>query len=483
MDSMRAVGYSLRTALADIVDNSLAARARAIEILFESGPTPYIAVLDDGEGMDARAAREAMQLAGRSSLSDRDSSDLGRFGLGLKTASLSQCRQLTVVSKQSSTLVGLEWDLDHIAQANEWSLNVLDLDEIEVVPGFARLAEQESGTLVVWRRLDRLLEAGGDSADHLDAAMVDARDHLSLVFHRFLSGDDAPRVALSVNEVSIDPVDPFLTKSRRTQASRKEDIAYQGAAIEVRAFTLPFINKMTRRERELAAVAGALRDSQGFYIYRGARLVIWGTWFRLMPKSESGKLTRVRVDIPNSLDHLWSLDIKKSSAVPPAAVRARLRELATTMAEPGRKAISFRGRKAAEEDAVIRPWELVLDRDSFRYGINRNHPMLGGFVDGLEPYQVAQFDAVLRVLEGTFPVQDLHNRMSNDQVSSQATEDLAELRAALQSMWASTAVRRETVEGFVERMVGHEPFDLLRGEQQSLISALQEQEAERATAR
>ena len=471
MESMRAVGYSIRTAIADIIDNSITAEATIIDIRLRSeGDFPYIVFIDDGRGMSGVTARHAMQLAGTYSSEGREESDLGRFGLGLKTASLSQCKRLTLVTKLADgTVTALVWDLDHIADTKQWSLLVLDAQEYSGLPGFGQLSSMTQGTLVLWEKLDRI-GTGFDRSRALDAALVDVAEHVSLVFHRFLAGEDSlPKLRIVLNGTEIVPADPFLARSPRTQVSRREVLMIEGSEVAVQAFTLPYLNKMSASERKRAQVAGGIRDSQGFYIYRGRRLVIWGTWFRLMPKTDLGKLARVKVDIPNSLDHLWNLDIKKSSAVPPNVVRERLRGLATSMIEPSRRVHNFRGRASIENDPIIRPWTLVIDRDSFRYEVNRQHPALREVTDRLDQIALQQLDVALRILESTFPVQDLHNRMSSDAISTQVSDDLDLLRGILRELWQHRPAKHEPAAAFVTRMMTVEPLHQLLGERLALI--------------
>jgi len=470
---MRAVGYSFRTAIADVVDNSITAHASEIDIGVNTSEF-FVTVFDNGDGMDGEEARRAMQLAGKSSATSRDSADLGRFGLGLKTASLSQCRKLTLVTKKAGQLTGLVWDLDHVARTNQWSLIVLGEPEIAEVPGAARLALIPSGTLLVWENFDRLSDDISARAKELDQSIVDAREHLSLVFHRFLSGEaGVPKLTIRTNGSEIVPADPFLSNARGAQSSVIESVNVQGHVIDVKSFTLPFMNSMSAAQRKSALVAGSLRDAQGFYIYRAFRLVIWGTWFRLVPKNDSGKLTRVRVDIPNALDHLWSLDIKKSSAVPPPEIRERLKALAGAMMEPSHKAITYRGRKAPDNDDLIRPWDLVEDRDEFRYRINRSHPLLLPVTAALDAAGLRELENALRVIETTFPSQDLHNRMSNDQVPVQSTVDLQVWRDVLREMWNQAQPTKQSAADFIEQMLGIEPMDQLKWEKDSLVSFIQ----------
>lgn len=157
IESTRAIGYTLESAIADIVDNSVSAFASSVDIFFFPIGDSYIAILDDGNGMTADELETAMRYGSQSPNEKREVSDLGRFGLGLKTASLSQCRMLTVVSKQGGNIVGCRWDIDHVADTKDWSLLVLDSDaEIDGVPRIEELKQLNSGTLVIWQNLDRL---------------------------------------------------------------------------------------------------------------------------------------------------------------------------------------------------------------------------------------------------------------------------------------------------------------------------------------
>ena len=98
IETFRAIGYSIEAAVADIIDNSISARAKNIWINFEwEGSETWLAVKDDGSGMNNDELVQAMRPDSKNPLDDRSTKDLGRFGLGLKTASFSQCRLLSVI--------------------------------------------------------------------------------------------------------------------------------------------------------------------------------------------------------------------------------------------------------------------------------------------------------------------------------------------------------------------------------------------------
>lgn len=324
IESTRAIGYSLEAAIADIVDNSIAAGAKNVDIYFFPIDVAYVAILDDGRGMSENEIDLAMQYGSKNPTEQRDKKDLGRFGLGLKTASLSQCRCLTVVSKQDDKLEGRRWDIDHVSEMGDWSLIILDDDEMSQLPQIDELKKYQSGTLVIWQKLDRLKTGEINFELALGRKIDTVREHLSLVYHRYLAGESGiTKLKLSINGEKIKPVDPFLTE-KSVQAMDDETLVIQGNKILVRPYILPHISKLSPDEIKTLGGKEGLRKQQGFYVYRNKRLLVWGTWFRMMRQGDLSKLARIRVDIPNTLDDLWTLDIKKSSALPPAEVRKNL---------------------------------------------------------------------------------------------------------------------------------------------------------------
>ncbi|MCC3282074.1 ATP-binding protein [Arthrobacter caoxuetaonis] len=456
MESMRAVGYTLETAIADLVDNSITAGASHVDILFTGATDSYVAVIDNGKGMSALEAQNAMRLAGNSSRNSRETHDLGRFGLGLKTASISQCRNLTVVTKKGGQIYCYRWDLDYLASSGTWSLLHLDADEYSSLPEFDVLNELDSGTMVLWRNLDQLKATHGTLESSMDESMVAVRRHLGLVFHRYLAGEHGKPFTISINYRKIEGADPLLKKHKATQAGASDRISLPEGVIELRPYTLPHLNKLTSKDKERARIDGSLRDSQGFYIYRQMRLVIWGTWFRIAPKQELGKLARVQVDVPNSLDHLWSLDIKKAQAVPPPIIRTRLRQVADSIIAPSRNVHTYRGR-AAEKSQATHLWKVIEDRDAFRYEINREHPAVAALLSNVPDGQLTALSSLLNILEGSFPVDDVYNRLGQDFSHRPTSLDNQELKALAADLWGSLKSSMSP-EIFISAMRETEPF-------------------------
>ena len=457
IESTRAIGYSLEAAVADIIDNSIAAKADQISISFFPIGDPYVSILDNGEGMTEDALTIAMQYGSQSPLNTRDVTDLGRFGLGLKTASLSQCRVLTVVSKCNGTISARRWDIDFVQNTKQWSLLSLSEEEIEGIPNIDKLKGYSSGTLVVWQNLDRM-EAGVIDFSLSMGRQIDlVRDHLSLVFHRYLDGEPGlKRIAITINGLNVEPQDPFLTpKSDMTMQA--ETIVVNGSVIKVQPYILPHISKMTASEIRAAGGKEGLRKLQGFYIYRNRRLLIWGTWFRMMRKGELSKLARVRVDIPNTLDELWTIDIKKSTAIPPEEVRSNLANIIDKIGEKSKAKFTRRG-KIETGDASIHLWNRMKDRSGgYYYEINRDHPLVS-LVRNEMGKKAKMLDALLNQVEKSLPLNQLYVDLNNDeQLINDQAQNEAQIEETLRNILSSTTEKNEKL-AFIDQIESIPPY-------------------------
>ena len=414
IESTRAIGYSLDAAIADIIDNSIAACSKNIDIFFFPVGDAYIAVLDNGNGMNAAEIDVAMQYGSRNPLDARASNDLGRFGLGLKTASLSQCRILTVISKKGDSIEGRRWDINYVAQTGQWSLIVLEADEMHNVPHYEDLCQYESGTLIVWQELDRLKSGEINFEEVLGKKIDGVRDHIALVFHRYLSGEAGlKKIKININNSAIAPFDPFLS-GKSQQPMDDEILIIRGEKITVRPYILPHTSKMTADEIKRLGGKDGLRKQQGFYIYRNKRLLVWGTWFRMMRKGDLSKLARIQVDIPNTLDDLWTLDIKKSSALPPAEVRKNLELIIEKIAEKSKRTWVFRGKKETD-DSLVHVWNrMKSSKGGFYYEINRDHPLIDQIRSTPESAPKL-IETLLRSIESSLPLNQLYIDLNNDE--------------------------------------------------------------------
>jgi len=432
IESLRAHGYTLSTAVADILDNSIAAGCRNVWLKFEwNSGEPWISITDDGSGMPESELVNAMRLGSTSPLEKRDPSDLGRFGLGLKTASFSQARRLTVASRtQGGTRSIRRWDLDHLAKPEVTGWQLLKTAHPDTGP---RVDEAESrglnhGTVVLLEIFDRVIpfegdETGGIAEKHWSSEAERVRVHLGMVFHPFLSDTSKKGIRIFLNDMPVDPWDPFCISEDATQAEAEDQNSDLGGVVQVKGFVLPHRDRFdpndNTRSRKLHQAAGGpagWNAQQGFYLYRNRRLIIPGNWLGLGPgqngwkKEEHYKLARIRVDIPNSMDHEWQIDVKKSTAMAPPALQSWMTGLAKTVREKAKQVYAFRGgrpaRKPRHKTEHSSPWITKTKSDgTFSYRIDRKHPLFKALVVCVPEDSSKELETLLRLIEETVPVQ------------------------------------------------------------------------------
>jgi len=413
IEAMRDIGYSFDSAVADIIDNSIAAGAQNIDLRYGwKTDLPWIAIIDDGCGMSRAELLEAMRPGSKDPRHERAAHDLGRFGLGLKTASFSQCRELTALTRQSEEPNGMRWDLDRVSVTNKWEITELqesDLQDLPVPPPTHR------GTVILWRKIDRLELTGIGEVGHdaFNELMSIVRQHLARIFHRFLSGElGHKKIRISINGTDIEPYDPFAELNIATQKFPPEVVRFRDSEVKIQAFVLPHHSKVSAKDYErLAGPEGYLRN-QGFYIYRNRRLIIWGSWFRLARQEELTKLARVRIDIPNNTDHHWGIDVRKARAHPPLIVKNRLRQVIEQIRSGARRPYTQRGRVIVETHASP-VWVRKMHNDRIEYVINDEHPLLAELLTDLQVADRQRLRQMIRMFGQTFPAAAFFSDYSN----------------------------------------------------------------------
>ena len=433
VESIRDIGYSLDTALADIIDNSITAGASRVEILADTlGEEPALGILDNGRGMSENELINAMRLGSRNPLENRDKEDLGRFGLGLKTASFSQCRKLTVLTRKEGKLAGAIWDLDRLAATNSWQ--IILIGEESSVRWKDRL--EHDGTLVVWEKPDRLVSGVvHDSVvriRHINAAISQAERHLRMVFHRYMERSKPLRIVLNGRELI--PLDPFASKHPKVQLDPEEILSLNGMTVRIRSVTLPHHKEMTESEWDKIGGPEGHLKSQGFYIYRGDRLIISGGWLGLAKQSELTKLCRIRVEISNSMDAHWKIDVKKASAQFPPTVRDRLKRIIERFSKTSIRTFTGRGRRLTDEKML--PFWNRIQKDGFIvYRPDLDHPALLDFSNRLPDELKAGFRNCVSLLGSSLPMDSLYADMQGRSEAIRVDEsDQAALRQALVAM-------------------------------------------------
>jgi hypothetical protein len=329
------MGYDFSQAVADIVDNSVEAKSTVVAIDVEfDGDDSWVRIADDGKGMTPEELREAMRYgANREYVDD----DLGKFGLGLKTASMSQCQLLSVASRWNpdrSDIAAYAWDLDHIERTNRWE--VLPIERSLMTHAVREPLKDNTGTVVLWERLDRVLgfkhPYGEMARKRLSQTCREIELHLGMVFHRFLAGElRRKRLKLLLNGNEIRPWDPFCRTEPKTKPLQpvRIPVEHDGVTGEVliEPYVLPHQDDFSSPEAfRHAGGPSNWNQQQGFYIYRAGRMIQSGGWSNLRSPDEHMKLARVAVSFSPALDAAFKINVAKMRVQMPSQIREAVRQ-------------------------------------------------------------------------------------------------------------------------------------------------------------
>jgi hypothetical protein len=409
IETFRAIGYSFEAAIADVIDNSISAGAKSIWVNFDwQGSRTWLSVKDVGIGMNGEELIQAMRPGSKNPLDDRGSKDLGRFGLGLKTASFSQCRTLSVISKRESyKSVFWTWDLDFVKHTGNWDLiKYLPEGDFE-----NQINSIQSGTMVIWNNIDRLVKdfqkEDENVFDKFLEIMMQVKKHLAMVFHRFLQSG---RVKIFFQDREIEGWDPFLSNEIATQGSPVEPF-YNGK-VTVKGYVLPHKSKLSEDKYRESEGPKGWNEQQGFYIYRNDRLLVAGDWLGMFRKEEHYKLARIEINLPNNLDSEWQIDIKKSIARPPLQLRDQLRAYAAKVRAQAVEVYRHKGKNVKQYPGQkFTPFWVDHKRgDKWFYKVNREHPLIEKLKKEAKTKPDKAIETLLKFIEETIPVKSIYIR-------------------------------------------------------------------------
>ena len=404
IETFRAIGYSVESAVADLIDNSIAAGAGNIWLdYYWKGPDTVFSITDDGCGMSNEELVQAMKPGSINPLEQRRETDLGRFGLGLKTASFSQCRKFTVLSRKENTDVCYWcWDLDYVNRKRQWKV-IRYCPEKEFFLG--KLKELQHGTVVIWWDIDRLTadtRAGDESAkQRFFIVMETVKKHLSMVFHRYI--DDGFNIVFQGRR--IEPWDPFMIGYDGLQA--KPETVLENGRVRIKGFVLPHRSKLTAEEYNYGK---GPRDNwtshQGFYVYRNRRLLVAGDWLGMFKKEVHYDLCRILIDLPNNMDDDWQIDIKKSVARPPSRLKEAILSVAKEVRAQAVEVYRHKGRVVRRRllhNEFYPLWEERTRHGKRFYKLNRNHPVIRDLLENSDGFS-SQLEKTFQFIEESVPV-------------------------------------------------------------------------------
>jgi len=410
-------GYSLETALADLIDNSIYAKANKIEILVDTDKEPFTLFLaDNGSGMDEELLKISMQFPSRSSEDRRELSDLGRFGLGLKTASFSQTRKFTVLSKKKGTkkYFSRKWDVEYLKEQKEWRLLIPSSSEVDKLISeynilshdhLNRFEDFDANTIIIWEGLYKF-EKYLNETNRKKAIKKQINDvtsgYLSLVFHRFLEQQSNP-LKIKINNQLISPFNPFPTKERGFRPIEFKQKNFGKDTIKIEGFVLPArsIGECKKGASFWTMKNKSLMDMEGLYVYRADRIIIYGGWNGLIKKTHKQQLARLKVEVGNKVDHLLHLNVAKSQIAIPHDLEDAFKKYIGELTAEAEREFYNRGIIQFPNNVKLGPVSLFEKKASNKgvlLEINKKFPLLENLIEDLSKEQKSKLNFLLRMI-------------------------------------------------------------------------------------
>ena len=409
-------GYSLETSLADLMDNSISANADKVEVLIDTDSEPFkLFLADNGEGMTEKELSENMQFPSNSPDESRHDFDLGRFGLGMKTASFSQTRKFTVLSKKAGDKKyhGRTWDVDYLRE-NGWKIIVNSDEEVaKIMYLYKRLSKDylsvfedfEANTIVIWDGLykfeDYLKEENRQHSLKKEITEITS-DYLALVFHRFMERGANP-LQIRINNKRVKSFNPFPEEEKDFRQIEPKQSAFRSDVIKIEGFVLPSrsiaeakkgLSKWTTRYR-------GLMDMEGLYVYRADRIILFGGWNGIVKKAPRLQLARLRVEVGNSVDHFLHLNVAKSQVVVPHELRNAFEDYISDLKVEAEREYynrgirKFSGKKSHQN---IQLFERSYSNKGSVLEVNNNFPLIKALEESLSKKQKSHLNILLRMI-------------------------------------------------------------------------------------
>ncbi len=417
LESVRSFGYSIATAISDLIDNSISAESTEVKIDFLfNKKNSFVRIEDNGIGMSQNSLEEGMRLGSSNPNSNRKKEDLGRFGLGLKTASFSQCKRLTVVSKaKTSNLAIACWDLDYVAKETEWLL-ICDYSSSISKKNINESFKKGTGTIVLWENLDRILEEikSENQTDHFYRKIESVKVHIGLVFHRLI---EQSKLTIYINGSKINPINPFIISDKIDSLELQEEVlTIKKNHIVIQPYILPHESKYVETHNINRDLIKGFNAHQGIYIYRNERLIIDGGWLDLdIKEKESQRLCRISISIDNSLDKEWQIEVQKSKAKIPDIIRKEIKLICQKSIERAVKVYSFRGaylKRTKSNTNLEFTWMTKSKNGKKEYELNKDH-FLYNKIKSLLGNKSELFVKYIGIIEQSIPIGMIVNDFSD----------------------------------------------------------------------
>ncbi|WP_066392249.1 ATP-binding protein [Neobacillus mesonae] len=422
IQALRSIGYNSQTAIADIVDNSIDAKTSYVHIQFEYDMgNGFIRIEDNGIGMTETELQKAMTIGSKDPRDQRDKEELGRFGMGLKTASFSMGKRLCVITKKDGKLSERCWDLDYVSGKNEWLLYKSIPIEIRDKIG---QPEGKSGTIVLIDKLDRFCGFGTHKVLKQESYYSKVRRiqrYLEMVFHVKLENG----LIITINGNTLYPWNPFLEGNPRRIEGEEQLIKVNKKLVRITPYVLPHPSTFNQVDYKYAGGVKGWNDQQGFYIYRANRMVSFGDWFGMFPKDAASQLVRIKIEFTNDADDDWKIDVKKSTITIPEDAKQDLYGVAKYYRKVSQEIMLYRTKATRTGGRIkgsLNTWELATDDVNSSYVLNRTHPILNEILKDVDTDIRRKINLYLKLVELGSP----NNLLKTSNMAKKAEQQIDE---------------------------------------------------------
>ncbi|WP_439554735.1 ATP-binding protein [Dyadobacter sp.] len=453
-------GYSLETSISDLIDNSVSANADKIEILIDPDSYPFtLFLVDNGDGMSESVLKQCMQFPSTSPENSREKSDLGRFGLGMKTASFAQTRRFTVISKKKGAekYCARTWDVDYLKKKGSWRILINTQEEIleylnkyrSLSNGyFNKFEDFEANTIIVWQKLYKFEDHldGNDRTNALKTQITEiTTEYLALVFHRFMERKICP-LKIRVNNKLIEPFNPFPTNQTDLRLIESRQKVFKSDIISLEGYVLPVrsIEESKEVHNIWTTKSRGLMDMEGLYIYRSDRIILFGGWNGIIRKSPRLQLARLKVEVGNKIDDLLHLNVAKSQVSIPFDLKMGFLKYIAELREQAEKEYYNRGIRrisSSKSDSVPQLFERHATNRGTQIEINNKFPLVQLISNSMDYEQQKEFRLLLKMVNNLVNKLGRANEDDNKINVSTDSDDESDLYNTIQKLLISGTSR------------------------------------------
>jgi hypothetical protein len=443
IETLASSGYTLESAVGDIIDNSIDAGANVINIYFDYEKRT-IKFIDNGSGMTEEEIRKASIPAYQSKYTERDNTDLGRFSLGLKSASASICDILSITSKKNNKTNRVIINFKNIVESKSWEATLEKNIDDSII--------SKNGTIIEWIYL-KSMHIYLEDKKYFTQDILRVEKYISLTYSEIIKDG----LSIFINEREVSAFDPFMQDNDKTKVVDQREIDFKGEIIRTTTFILPNLDSLDDTEKSKILSDGII-ENQGFYIYRNKRLIYQGKWMGISNFKTDNKYqyARIKVDINNKLDEDFKINFMKNFATLPESTKEDFLTIAKKSRNESLNNFTYIKRRKqlrrTKLDDINYVWLVENTRDGQKLLINYNHPLIKEFST---EFGITKIKKLLSLFSKTIPISQIRQGgfANNSQLSD---EEFVELFKRVNANLIKEGLTKEEI---ISKLIKIEPFN------------------------